>query len=77
MRSWANHPLGRAVKVLSRADRRKLIAVTALQVLMGGLDLLGVIAIGLLGALSVSGLQSRPPGDRVSAALEVLHIQDY
>ena len=77
MRPWANHPLGRAVKVLSRADRRKLIAVTALQVLMGGLDLLGVIAIGLLGALSVSGLQSRPPGDRVSAALEVLHIQDY
>jgi ABC-type multidrug transport system fused ATPase/permease subunit len=77
MRSWAKHPLGRAVKVLSRADRRKLIAVTALQVLMGGLDLLGVIAIGLLGALSVSGLQSRPPGDRVNAALEVLHIQDY
>jgi ABC-type multidrug transport system fused ATPase/permease subunit len=77
MRPWANHPLGRAVKVLSRADRRKLIAVTALQALMGGLDLLGVIAIGLLGALSVSGLQSRPPGDRVSAALEVLHIQDY
>ena len=77
MRPWANHPLGRAVKVLSRADRRKLIAVTALQVFMGGLDLLGVIAIGLLGALSVSGLQSRPPGDRVSAALEVLHIQDY
>ena len=76
MRSWAKHPLGRAVKVLSRADRRKLIAVTALQVLMGGLDLLGVIAIGLLGALSVSGLQSRPPGDRVSAALEVIHIQD-
>lgn len=77
MRSWAKHPIGRAVKVLSRADRRKLIAVTALQVLMGGLDLLGVIAIGLLGALSVSGLQSRPPGDRVRTALEVLHIQDY
>ena len=52
MRPWANHPLGRAVKVLSHADRRKLIAVTALLVLMGGLDLLGVIAIGLLGALS-------------------------
>ena len=77
MRSWAKHPISRAVKVLSRADRRKLIAVTALQVLMGGLDLLGVIAIGLLGALSVSGLQSRPPGDRVRTALEVLHIQDY
>lgn len=43
---------------------------------MGSLDLLGIIAIGLLGALSVSGLQSHQPGDRVSSALRVLHISD-
>lgn len=41
---------------------------------MGALDLLGVVAIGLLGALSVTGLQSHKPGDRVSSALRVLHI---
>ena len=68
-------PLGRAVKVLSRADQRKIVAITVLQILMGGLDLLGVIAIGLLGALSVTGLQSGEPGNRVSAALKILHIQ--
>ena len=67
--------LSRAIKVLSRADQRKIIAITVLQILMGGLDLLGVIAIGLLGALSVTGLQSGEPGDRVSAALRILHIQ--
>jgi ABC-type multidrug transport system fused ATPase/permease subunit len=43
---------------------------------MGVLDLLGVVAIGLLGALSVSGLQSQKPGDRVGSALRLLHISD-
>ena len=69
-------PLGRAIKVLSRADRRKMFAITVLQVLLGGLDLLGVIAIGLLGAISVTGLQSSNPGDRVSAALRILQIEN-
>lgn len=77
MSSWNKHPLGRAIKVLSRSDQKKIIAVTILQVFMGGLDLLGVVAIGLLGALSVSGLQSNTPGNRVSEALRVLHIQGF
>jgi ABC-type multidrug transport system fused ATPase/permease subunit len=69
-------PFSRAIKVLTRSDRRKIAGITILQVLMGGLDLLGVIAVGLLGALSVSGLQSNNPGDRVSAALKILHIHE-
>lgn len=76
MERWHKSSLGRAIKVLSRTDQRKVIAVTILQIFMGGLDLLGVIAIGLLGALSVTGLQSAKPGDRVEAALRVLQIQD-
>ena len=75
MNRFRNTPLGRAAKVLSRADQRKIIAITFLQILMGALDLLGVIAIGLLGALSVTGLQSSKPGERVNAALNILHIQ--
>ncbi len=62
--------------MLSPTDQRKVIAATILQIFMGGLDLLGIVAIGLLGALSVTGLQSAKPGDRVDAALRVLHIQD-
>jgi ABC-type multidrug transport system fused ATPase/permease subunit len=41
---------------------------------MSGLDLLGVVAIGLLGALSVTSLQSQQPGNRVDEALKLLHI---
>ena len=43
---------------------------------MGALDLLGVLAVGILGALSVTGLQSSKPDSRISDALRVLHIQD-
>ena len=68
--------LGRAIKVLSRADRHKLIVTLILQILMAGLDLLGVLAIGLLGALSVNGMQSGTIGNRVGTALRILQIQD-
>jgi ABC-type multidrug transport system fused ATPase/permease subunit len=64
------------MKVLSRADQKKVIWVTILQICLSVLDLLGVIAIGLLGALSVTGLQSEIPGNRVNSALRALHISD-
>ncbi len=75
-RYWRTSSLGRSLRVLSRADQKKVISIAFIQILMGALDLLGVIAIGLLGALAASGLQSQAPGDRVSAALRVLHISD-
>ena len=73
---WRISAIGRSLRVLSRADQKKVIAVAILQIFMGVLDLLGVVAIGLLGALSVSGLQSQKPGDRVGSALRLLHISD-
>jgi ABC-type multidrug transport system fused ATPase/permease subunit len=47
-----------------------------LQVLLGILDLVGVGIVGLLGALTITGVGSKEPGNRVSAALELLRIQD-
>ena len=73
---WGQSTIGRSTRVLSRTDQQKVIAVVILQICMGALDLLGVVAIGLLGALSVTGLQYQKPGDRVSAALRILHISD-
>ncbi len=66
----------RSIGVLSAADQRKVGAIALLQVFMGALDLIGVVAIGLLGALSVTGLQSGQPGDRVTSALNLLHISE-
>ena len=66
----------RSTQVLSPNDQHKIIAVTLLQMFLGALDLLGVVVIGLLGALSVAGIQSSQPSGRVSSVLEILPIAD-
>ena len=73
---WRFSTIGRSMRVLSRNDQKKVVAVAILQICMGALDLLGVVAMGLLGALSVTGLQSHKPGDRVNSALRILHISE-
>ena len=73
---WRQSAIGRSMRVLSRNDQKKIVAIAVLQIFMGALDLMGVIAIGLLGALSVTGLQSHEPGDRVYSALHILHISN-
>ena len=75
-RAFADSSIYRAFKVLSPSDKNKLLRITGLQIVMGALDLLGVLAVGILGALSVTGLQSSKPDSRISDALRVLHIQD-
>jgi ATP-binding cassette, subfamily B, bacterial PglK len=76
MSSFWRSTLGRAINVLSQTDRHKIVAITVFQILITGLDLLGVIAIGLLGALAVTGLQSSAPGDQITQALTLLRIRD-
>ncbi len=44
---------------------------------MAFLDLVGVAVIGILGALAVNGVQSKQPGNRVSAALELLGLESF
>jgi len=72
----ASHSFRRAIGMLSKSDRRKMVAVTIIQVFLGMLDLAGVLAIGLLGTLSISGIQSREPGDRVNSVLSLLGLAD-
>jgi ABC-type multidrug transport system fused ATPase/permease subunit len=71
---WVKSTIGRSAQILSVSDRRKIAAVAILQIFMGFLDLLGVLAIGLLGALSVTGLQSQNPSHRFDSELRFLHI---
>jgi ATP-binding cassette subfamily C protein len=61
--------------MISRRDRKKIILVTLLQIFMGGLDLLGVAFIGVLGALTINGIESRSPGNRVSSVLGALNLE--
>jgi ABC-type multidrug transport system fused ATPase/permease subunit len=71
---WGKSTIGRSAHILSLADRRKIVMVAILQIFMGFLDLLGVLAIGLLGTLSITGLQSQNPSHRVDPVLRFLHL---
>ena len=73
---WRKTTIGRSARVLSRRDQRKIIAVVILQIGLGLLDLIGVALIGVLGALAVSGVSSRQPGNRVGSALNLLQISE-
>lgn len=53
-----NPTLARAVNVLSHQDKIKTLLVVIVQFFLGILDLLGVISIGLLGALVISDNKS-------------------
>jgi len=73
---WGQSAFGRALRVLNKSDQKKLSIVIVIQIFMGALDLLGVVAIGLLGALSVTEIQGNQPGIRVSNALSFLNVSN-
>lgn len=64
----------RSIRILPHSDRRKIVAVVALQIALAFLDLLGVAAIGVVGALAVTGVQSLQPGNRVSEVLNFIGL---
>ena len=69
--------LGRSFYVLAKRDRQKLFAVVVFQVFLGLLDLAGVAIFGVLGALAVTGVGSRTPGNRVNAFLDTLGLSGF
>jgi ABC-type multidrug transport system fused ATPase/permease subunit len=66
-----------AIGILSKSDKRKLSIVTVIQIFLGILDLLGVLAVGLLGTISITGIQSREPGNRVDTVLSFIGIDNW
>ena len=71
-----NSGIVRSIFVLNRSDRRKLFLVIALQSIFNVLDLLAIAAIGVVGALSIRGIASQSPGDRVYRILNLLSLEN-
>jgi ABC-type multidrug transport system fused ATPase/permease subunit len=67
----------RSIGILNKSDKTKLKVITLVQISLGILDLLGVLAVGLLGTLSVSGIQSKNPNGKISSILEFLGISSF
>jgi len=66
----------RALNVLSKDQKRKIYIVVLIQSSLSILDLVGVAAVGLVGALAVTGVQSKTPGNRVGQVLDFLNLQN-
>lgn len=68
--------LVRSLGLLDKSDKRKVMAVAVVQVFLSGLDLLGVAVIGVIGALAANGVAQKSPGNRASAFLELVGLQN-
>ena len=74
---WKVNVVSRALKVLKRKDRFKVGLLALIQIILSFLDLAGVAVIGMIGAITINGSASRPPGDRVSSILELLQLDNF
>jgi ABC-type multidrug transport system fused ATPase/permease subunit len=68
--------LKRAFTTLSKIDQIKLGILALVQVSLAFLDLLGIALVGLIGFISVNGVQSQTPTGRIYAILEILGINE-
>jgi ATP-binding cassette, subfamily B, bacterial PglK len=62
------------LSIYDKRDKEKLFLVALSQVFLAILDLIGVALLGVIGALSVYGIQSKSPGNRVNQLLELINL---
>lgn len=62
--------------ILPNGDKKKIVAVIFVQVALSFLDLLGVALIGIVGAISITGIQNQSPGNKTSQVLSFLNLSD-
>lgn len=72
---WLNSTVSRSTSVLSKSDKRKLVLISVVQILLGVFDLIGVLLVGVLGTMTVNGETVSEPGSRVSTLLVSLRLE--
>ena len=66
----------RSLRVLTKRERYLIVAVAVIQICLSLLDLAGVLLVGLLGSLAITGVANSNRGDRVGQVLEFLKIEN-
>jgi ABC-type multidrug transport system fused ATPase/permease subunit len=64
-----------AASVLPAGDKRKIVTVCVVQMSLSFLDLIGVALIGVIGALSITGIRGSETGNRTSQVLTFLNLE--
>ena len=74
--TWRTSVLRSSFFLLGKNDRRKIVCAVIIQFAIAILDLLGVAAIGLLGAISVMGIQAKTTSESIQSILTALNIEN-
>lgn len=67
----------RTLALLKPDQRKKLFVIIFIQISLSSLDLLGVGLFGILAALAINGVGSKPQGNTVSAVLDFLNLNSF
>lgn len=71
-----NPEIRMAIGFLHKKDRGKIGFIVSIQIFLSLLDVVGVALIGVLGSLTITGIQSSQPGNRINIALNFLNINN-
>jgi ATP-binding cassette, subfamily B, bacterial PglK len=66
-----------AASVLPAGDKSKILTVCFVQVSLSFLDLIGVALVGVIGALSITGIRGAETGNRTSQVLTFLNLDGF
>ena len=66
----------RVYSLVEKRDEFRIKVISVRQVLLGIFDLFRVVYIGLLGALSIDGVQSRERESRIFPVLRIPHLEN-
>lgn len=77
IRNYFNNIVFRSLNILNAKDKIKVFTLVVIQIFLSFLDLAGVAVIGVIGAMTINGSASRPPGERVTKVLEFLQIDNF
>lgn len=74
---FAGTVISRSLQVIDHRDRVRLFWISLIQTSLGLLDLLGIMLIGAIGALSIQGIESKKAGNHVGFILRLVHLQNF
>jgi len=76
LHGFRSHSILVPLKFMSSRDRFILVIVTGMTIFLALLDLFGVLLVGVIGSLSLTGISNRSSGERVTGVLQLLKIDE-
>jgi len=74
---WSDGTLRHIFRLLNKRDRKFISLLVIFQFLASILDLVGIAFIGVLGSLTIAGIQSQPPSNLIQDVLSNLQLSEF